>query len=204
MCSRGETACHKPTLSACCHTCDGEFVTHGVKWWLPLDNKQRDLLSMTEHSCTWFYSVTVLALNYLSLLTVFLCTSSACRSLLGIGRLTPPGMVLVGFLQAASCVTKSLAPFQARVPENQSFYLNASLISIKIRGYGTFIELYQYQQKWTCHDKLIQINKCQCSELKYCLEFVHVYLMSCFRCLCSCTDVTFMGYERNYKALVKI
>ncbi len=34
------------------------FFTRSVKWWLPSDNKQRDLLSMTEHSCTWFHPVT--------------------------------------------------------------------------------------------------------------------------------------------------
>lgn len=37
--------------------CGREFSTRSVKWWLPSDNKQRDLLSMTERSRTWFLPV---------------------------------------------------------------------------------------------------------------------------------------------------
>lgn len=51
---------HMPLSASHPHVfiCGREIVTRSVKWWLPSDNKQRDLLSMTEHSRTWFQSVT--------------------------------------------------------------------------------------------------------------------------------------------------
>lgn len=66
-----------------------EFITCSLKRGRPFDNKQRDLLSMTEHSCACFQSV--IEDGFKLQQSAFLSASSgvACWSLWGISRLTP-------------------------------------------------------------------------------------------------------------------